>query len=172
MKINNQNHKMYLIVDTTAIIHFSYIEENLAINEFLLLPEELKEEIKSQEAQTIFQLIEGSEKTIFDTPSNGALSEVRIKASESGDLDSLSNIDIQVIALALDNPNSVILSDDNAIQNLCTFLQIPVKSQFFKIKSKRQYFWKCNVCNKKFETKRTNCTECGSPVKRYYKKLR
>ncbi|MFW9851755.1 MAG: hypothetical protein ACFFDS_02325 [Candidatus Thorarchaeota archaeon] len=172
MKINNQNHEMYLIVDTTAIIHFSYIEENLAINEFLLLPEELKEEIKSHEAQTIFQLIEGSEKTIFDTPSNSALSEVRIKAAESGDLDSLSTIDIQVIALALDHPNSVILSDDNAIQNLCAFLQIPVKSQFFKIKSKRQYYWKCNVCNTKFETKRTNCTECGSPVKRYYKKLR
>jgi rRNA maturation endonuclease Nob1 len=163
---------MYLIVDTTAIIHFSAIEENLAVNEFLLLPEGIKDEIKSHKAQTIFQLIEGSEKAIFDTPSNGALSEVRIKASESGDLDSLSIIDIQVIALALDYPNSVILSDDNAIQNLCSFLQIPVKPQFFKIKNKRQYFWKCNVCNTKFETKKITCTECGSPLKRYYTKLR
>ena len=171
MKINNQNDKIYLIVDTTAIIHFSSIEENLAVNEFLLLPERIKEEIKSHKAQTVFQLIEESEKTIFDNPSKSALSEVKIKASKSGDLDALSVIDIQIIALALDYPNSVILSDDNAIQNLCAFLQIPVKSQFFKIKSKRKYFWKCNICNTKFETKKTSCTECGSPLKRYYVKM-
>jgi len=172
MKINNRNDKKYLIVDSTAIIHFSSIEEDLARDEFLLLPESLKEEIQSHKAKIIFRLIEESEKTIFKTPSNEALLEVRTKASESGDIDALSIIDIQIIALALDYSNSTILSDDNAIQNVCTFLQIPVKSLFFRIKSKRRYFWKCNVCNAKFETKRGNCTECGSPLKRYYVKMK
>lgn len=170
MKINNRNDEKYLIVDSTAIIHFSSIEENLARDEFLLLPEALKVEIQSHKAKAVFQLIEESEKTIFDTPSNKALSEVRNTALKSGDLEALSIIDIQVIALALDYSNSIILSDDNAIQNVCAFLQIPVKSQFFEIKNKRQYFWKCNVCNTKFKVKKTICTECGSPLKRYYVK--
>lgn len=172
MKINNQNDKKYLIVDSTAIIHFSSIEENLTKDEFLLLPTALKEEMQSYMAKTVFQLLQESEQIIFDTPSNEALYEVKTKASESGDLVSLSPIDLQVIALALDYPNSTILSDDNAIQNLCTFLKIPFKSLFFKIKVRRRYFWKCSVCNAKFETKRTHCTECGSPLKRFYTKMK
>ena len=80
----------------------------------------------------------------------------------------VSKIDIQVLALALDFPNSVIYSDDNAVQNVSAFLNIDIMSQHFKIRNKREYYWKCRVCGEKFSSKVETCIECGSPVKRYF----
>jgi rRNA maturation endonuclease Nob1 len=93
---------------------------------------------------------------------------VESKAEETQDIENLSEIDIQVIAIALDYQNSTVISDDNGVQNVCAHLEIPIKPYSFKIRKTREYFWKCTVCGEKYKRKQGICIECGSPTKRLF----
>lgn len=160
----------YLIVDSTAIIHQFVLENKLNDNEFLIVPERLLRELKSFESKSILSLLEAEGKLSQATPSSAALEKIIEISKKSGDYGSLSQTDLQVLALALDYPDSIIYSDDNAIQNVSVFLGIQVISQHFKIKQKREYFWKCTVCGSKYSQKVEVCLDCGSPVKRFFKR--
>lgn len=162
--------KRYFIVDSTAIIHNKLTEEELNEGEILVVPQILKEELKTLSAKSTLEILEMEGKVILTTPSEEALDKAIILAKESGDFSALSEVDLQVIALSQDFPGAIVVSDDNAIQNVCAFMDVPVKSLLFKIKKKREYFWKCTVCGSKYVEKRVQCTECGSPLKRFYKR--
>ena len=162
--------KRYFILDSTGIIHFVPNEEIFLENDCILLPDDVKEEIKSFGSRVVLELIEADNRFIYTHPSQESIKKVRVIAEDSGDLSSLSEIDIQVLALAFDYPGSILISDDYAIQNICSFADIIFKPQSFKIKSTRKYFWKCEGCGEKFASKKTICIECGNRVKRYYKK--
>ncbi|TFG10859.1 hypothetical protein EU534_00525 [Candidatus Heimdallarchaeota archaeon] len=166
--MNNEEKLKYLIVDSTAIIHHFILESKLKKNEFLVIPEALIKELKSFESKTVLTLIETEGKLIEASPSNESVERINEISRKTGDFAALSKIDIQVLALALDFPNSVIYSDDNAVQNVSAFMNIDIISQHFKIKNKREYYWKCGVCGEKFSSKVETCVECGSPVKRYF----
>ena len=160
----------YFIVDSTAIIHQMLSEEELKEDEILVIPQLLKEELKSLTAKSALEIFEIDEKVIATIPSTEALDKATSSAKKSGDFSSLSEVDMQVIALSQDYPNSTVLSDDNAVQNVCAFMGVPIKNLHFKIKKKREYFWKCVVCGSKYTKKIESCIECGSPLKRFYKK--
>ncbi len=165
-----KNNSQYFIVDSTAIIHHFIFEREIDNNEILIIPEMLKEEIMSFQAKSNLALLEEERQIVFANPTESAVSSVTISAKESGDFSSLSKTDLNVIALSQDYPNSVVLSDDNAVQNVCNKLNVKYQSFQFKIKHQREYFWKCTVCRSKFKHKVDNCPDCGSPTKRYYKK--
>jgi len=166
--MSEEEKQRYLIVDSTAIIHHFILESKLKEDEFLVIPEMLVKELKSFESKSILTLIETEGKLIEASPSSESLEKIKEISKKTGDFAALSKVDIQVLALALEFPNSIIYSDDNAIQNVSAFMNIEVISQHFKIKSKREYYWKCGVCGTKFSTKVEACVECGSPVKRYF----
>lgn len=162
----------YYILDSTAIIHFTLIEELQLENNQILLPSDIKNELKSTRSRTALELIESEERVVYTHPTKESIDKIIAIAKESGDFFSLSEIDIQVLALSLDYPNSILISDDNAIQNVCSFSDISFKPTNFEIKTTREYFWKCIGCGEKYSTKTSVCPECGNIVKRYFIKKR
>ncbi len=170
----NENNDMkslnHFIVDSTAIIHHFVLEDRLKENDFLVIPKLLVEELKSFESKSVLTVLEAEGKLIQTTPSARSIEQITAVAKKSGDYGSLSQIDIQVLALALDFSDSTIYSDDNAVQNVSAFLKIPVISQHFSIKHKREYYWRCTVCGSKFTQRSDTCIDCGSPTKRFFKR--
>jgi len=168
----NEKKIQYYILDSTAIIHFTLTEEIQLENSQILLPEEIKNEIKSAQSRTALELIESNDKVVYTHPTKESIKRIISIAKQTGDFSSLSEIDIQVLALSLDYPNSTLISDDNAIQNVCSFSDINFKPTHFRIKTTRKYFWKCKGCGEKYSTKISICPECGNTVNRYYIKKR
>ncbi len=160
----------YFIVDSTAIIHHFALEGELGENDFLVIPELLEIELKSFEAKSVLTLLSAEGKLIQVSPSSQSMERITEIAKKSGDFSALSKIDLHVLALSQDFPDSVIYSDDNAVQNVCAFINTKVISQHFKIKQRREYFWQCTVCRSKYSQKRETCIDCGSPLKRFFKR--
>ena len=170
MNEEDSEEKKYLIIDSTAIIHVMSKENLSDKGTVLVFPESLKSEIQSFQAELIFEAFRADSRILFPEPTRQSVEKAKLIAKKTNDLTSLSESDLQVIAIALDFPNSTVISDDNAIQNVCFNLKIPFKSYSFKIKTSREYFWKCTVCNQKYKSKQDICIECGSPIKRFYVK--
>ncbi|OLS33035.1 MAG: Endoribonuclease Nob1 [Candidatus Heimdallarchaeota archaeon AB_125] len=160
----------YFIVDSTAIIHQFMLENELKDNDLLLVPELLEDELKSSESKSVLTVLEAEDKIIKTAPSSESIEKISKIAMETGDISALSKIDLHVLALSLDFPDSVVYSDDNAVQNVCKKLNVKFQSFQFKIKHQREYFWKCTVCRSKFTYKLDSCPDCGSSTKRYFKK--
>ncbi|MEE9410643.1 MAG: hypothetical protein V3V41_06920 [Candidatus Heimdallarchaeota archaeon] len=160
--------KTYYILDSTTIIHYIPNEEPISKNSIILLPEGLKQEIKSPQSRAALELIEADNQVVYTHASQESLKKIKLLARNSGDSSTLSNVDIHVLALSLDYPDSVLISDDYAIQNICSLANIEFKPLFFKIKSVRKYFWKCKGCGEKYSEEIAVCPECGNVVKRYY----
>ncbi|MHA2357735.1 MAG: NOB1 family endonuclease [Candidatus Heimdallarchaeaceae archaeon] len=170
MNEHKKTNREYIITDSTAIIHILAKEELENDNIIYVVPSIVKDELKSIQARTTLELLEAKNVLMFADPSSESLEKIVSSALETGDLESLSEQDKHILALSLDYLDSIVMSDDNAIQNVCLHMNIPVKPYVFKIKEKRNYFWKCTVCGKRFVTKKNQCIECGSPVKRFYSK--
>lgn len=160
----------YFIIDSTAIIHVMSKEDFSDENTTLVFPESLRNEIQSFQAEAVFETLKADDRLIFSTSSSQSIKKVESMAEKTCDDVSLSETDLQVIAIALDFPNSTVVSDDNAIQNVCFYLEIPIKSYSFKIKMAREYYWKCTVCGQKYKTKQNQCIECGSSTTRLFVK--
>ena len=136
----------------------------------IVIPQLLKEELKTIIAKSTLELLEIEEKVIITNASSEAIRKITDFAKKTGNYEALSEVDLQVLALSQDFPDSIVISDDNAIQNVCAFMKVQIKSLHFRIKKKREYFWKCIVCGSKFPEKIESCIECGSPLKRFYKR--
>lgn len=168
----NREKIQYYILDSTAIIHYTLIEEIQLENCRILIPANIKNELKSPQARTALELIESEDKVVYTHPTKDSIQKIISIAKETGDFSSLSEIDVQVLALSLDYPDSILLSDDNAIQNVCSFSNISFNPTNFEIKTTREYFWKCKGCGEKYSTKVSICSECGNEVNRFYVKKR
>lgn len=170
MNKNNTNEKVnYFIVDSTAIIHHFLLTNELGTKDYLIIPESLENELKSIEAKSALTILEAEGRLIPAKPSSESLEKIITVAKKSGDYSALSKIDLHVLALSLDYPGSVIYSDDNAVQNVSAFLGFKVQPLHFRIKHKREYYWKCTVCGSISYQDNETCIDCGSPTKRFYK---
>ena len=84
------------------------------------------------------------------------------KSQNTGDYDVLSDVDLDIIALAYETKGTII-SDDFAIQNVATELNINFLSCSGKtIVEKRLWKYKCTACNNVENIKRNDCSICGS----------
>jgi len=99
-------------------------------------------------------------------PSDSSLSKVKAAARETGDLNVLSEADLDALALALEHKIPVI-SDDYAIQNTAAKLGVEFKATFHEgIRKSMKWIFKCTGCRREYDGKTTVCSVCGSPVKR------
>lgn len=158
----------YAVLDATAVLHFSLDLVNKKDDFIFLIAESIVTEIKSKKAKFLLNILKENNRIMFLTPSLTAIKKVRKAAKSTGDLSSLSSQDLDVIALSIDFPDSTVISDDFAVQNVCSFLNIPIKTHFFKIKHQREYFWKCHACGERYEEYKEKCDECGNKLKKYY----
>ena len=166
-----KNFPKKLILDSTVVIQILAKDWFLKDDCVVIIPANIAEELKSFESNLVLSLLESKQNILFLSPSSSSFSKAANLAKQAGEYGRLSSYDLTIIALAIENPEFTIISDDNAIQNLCKIFNIKIESSFFKITKKKKYFWKCTVCGSKFTKNLDHCPDCGSPLKRYFRKV-
>lgn len=102
-------------------------------------------------------------------PEESFLAKVINIAKKTGDYFKLSSADISVLALAL-HLNLTLISDDYAVENVATLLNIPIKSIGTKGISKvRRWVTFCRACGKAYEPGIIECALCGNKLRRRFK---
>ena len=102
-------------------------------------------------------------------PDSESLTEIKQKASETGDIQELSDCDLSVLAIAKklqkQYASVLILSDDYDIQNLANYIGLLCKGIHWKgITSLHEYLWICTGCGAKSKEKMKYCLECGTEL--------
>lgn len=107
----------------------------------------------------------------WEEPSEDNISQVKDAAARSGDISGLSQIDIQLIALAYQYKESTLFTDDYRMMNVCQLLGVLCRSVSTKgITEYWKWIVRCTGCGKRTEStsnmdKLPNCEICGSPQK-------
>jgi UPF0271 protein len=135
-------------------------------------PENL-EEIRDKNTKDILQMAIKMGRLKLRSPSEDKINQIIKIAKETGDFSKLSNIDLKVLALALEfreeNWNPVIMTDDYSIQNIASSLKIEFKA-ITEAGIRSQLRWKvfCPGCNTDYpsDTSLKKCDVCGTKLKR------
>lgn len=112
-------------------------------------------------------------KLIIRMPGARFLREVKKRAKSVGDFRYLSEVDLHVLALALDlknaNLNPVIVTDDYSIQNVANKLDVDFMSLLtYGIKFRLNWILYCPACYRKYppDCALISCRICGTKIKR------
>ena len=113
-------------------------------------------------------LIDSDKLKILD-PKQEFFEQVIAMAKKTGDYKRLSSADISILALAF-QLNSILISDDYAIQNIAAHLKIPVGTIATKgITKVRRWINFCSACNKAYGPNINQCKLCGNNLRRRFK---
>jgi UPF0271 protein len=153
----------FKVIDASALLHSDFGcdgQKYLAPNSVML-------EILDENARILVEQALKSGRLKIADPKGESVKKVVSKASETGDVSSLSKTDVDVIALALEK-KTALLSDDYAIQN--TARQLGLKVEFTAqdgIKKTVRWMRLCEGCGRRFEASKTGvCPVCGSRLRK------
>lgn len=105
------------------------------------------------------------DRLIVSEPSSASMERVEKAAAETGDDARLSPVDMEVLALAMDQ-GGVILTDDYSIQNLARVLGLDYRAVGFKgIKEVMTWKYRCRGCGRTFDKNMPDCPICGSALR-------
>ena len=163
-----------LILDASAIL--GGFKPHL-INQEQYIPSGVMKEIKSEKAEENLNLGFKEKKISVRDPSTESVDKINQFALKTGDSFVLSDVDISVLALALDIKNEgkdpIILTDDYSIQNLAEKLDLEFDS-IIESGIRKQIQWKivCPSCRTEYphSKKKAICDSCGTPLKRVKKR--
>jgi UPF0271 protein len=118
-------------------------------------------------SSSLFLELACSETINIEMPKEKLVEQIKKVAGESGDLEQLSQTDIDLLAKALEyKPFSIIITDDYRIQNVARILEIPVMPiQQQPIKHTYRWISVCTGCGRQQE-RGGLCPVCGSPLRR------
>lgn len=102
-------------------------------------------------------------------PDDNSMKIIEETAKSTGDFNSLSKTDMEVLALAL-YLNAELISDDYSVQNVATVLKIPYKTDLSGIREIIIWTYRCKGCGKYYEKMQLDCPICGSEIRRTKKK--
>jgi len=127
------------------------------------------DEIRDERSRTIMELMNVRIEPVLQS----FLREVTSKARETKDSEELSRTDLDILAKALEytrNENTILVTDDYAVQNTAIHLGIKVIPAGQK-KIKDVLLWEkfCIGCKRRFPTG-DDCPVCGTPLKKMRKK--
>lgn len=168
----NKNKKIY-IIDTSAILSGKSLSFN---NVQLITTTNIEKELNpgGKDYKNFIYLKENF--LIFKIPSKDSITQINNIIKKTGDIDRLSYVDREILAIALDENKQketevVILTDDYSIQNVATYLKIKFKSlNQDGITKKLKWISRCRGCGKKFKDSMSICPICGSDIKKIVKK--
>lgn len=107
------------------------------------------------------------------SPSPNAMKVVKERAKSTGDLRRLSEVDMEVLAVAEELRQSgfspVLVSDDYSIQNVADLLQLEYTSlSTLGIRHRFQWVQYCPACHRKYPSSSSikTCIVCGTLLKR------
>lgn len=161
--------KKILIIDTSAILSGKQFNFK---NEQLITTTNMELEIKpgGRDYRNYIYLKEKC--LIFKEPSKNSLKKIKDILKKTGEIDRLSLVDIEILAIALDENKQkgvdvLILTDDYSIQNVAAILKIKFRNiNQNGISKKFKWINRCRGCGKKFKDNINLCPICGSDTKK------
>ena len=151
------------VLDTSAILSAKFFEGEKAIP-----PSVLNEIKKGGIAWRQLQYMKAVGLKIIAPPKD-ITTLVKKFASITGDLPNLSEVDIDVLALAF-YLKATLLTDDYSMQNVAKEMGIDYKSILQDgIKEKFHWKYRCKSCGRYFDEYTPICPICGGEVKRVRK---
>jgi len=159
--------KIY-IIDTSAILSGIPINFN---DTLMVTTSSIEMELKpgGRDYRT-FQFLREKGLSLL-SPSKKSKEKVNSISIKTGDIDRLSNVDIDVLALALDinlndQKEAIILSDDYSMQNVADTLNITFEN-IGQPKITKRFKWGCRClgCRKKFNENIKICPICGTATR-------
>ena len=115
--------------------------------------------------QGILDMLQQTNRLQVRDPEKNTITIVNDIAEKTGDSQTISEQDISIIALALENKIELI-TDDFAVTNVANQLGIKTSSLMTQgIKVVGKWISYCSVCGKEF-SKRKECPVCGSKLNR------
>jgi len=160
--------KKIYILDSSAILSGKplYLEGKIVI------PESIEREV-AREDPKLLQIFLGRD-IRYEKPSKKSLDEVNRVAENLGEKERLSDVDKEIIALALDyrrEGDVCIITDDYSIQNVSSFLGLKYRGISERgISEKFEWGYRCEGCKKFFKRPLSSCPVCGSKLKPVVKK--
>ncbi len=133
-------------------------------------------EIKNRRTVSRIDFAISAGRLSIQNPNNNSIEKIQEVATKTGDIAVLSHVDIDVLALAYElkgsNEDVELWSNDFAVQNVASILNISWRSPEYRIKSVLIWEFKCPGCGKRFKklTHDGLCDVCGTPLRRHRKK--
>jgi len=131
------------------------------------------EEVKDPESKLFLEGLINAGKVKVLVPSRESVEAVKEAARRTGELEELSEADVEVLALAYEL-KATLLTDDYNLQNIAKTLGVPFKTLKRGIKRVIHWNYVCIGCGKRFSEMPPDgvCPDCGSPVKLIPRKKR
>jgi len=131
------------------------------------------EEVKDPESRLFLEGLISAGKVKVLVPSRESVKAVMEAARRTGELEELSEADVEVLALAYEL-KATLLTDDYNLQNIAKTLGIPFKTLKRGIKRVIRWNYVCVGCGKRFSEMPPEgvCPDCGSRVRLLPKKRR
>ncbi|ASJ00397.1 type II toxin-antitoxin system VapC family toxin [Thermococcus gorgonarius] len=131
------------------------------------------EEVKDPESRLFLEGLISAGKVRVLVPSKESVEAVKDAARRTGELNELSEADLEVLALAYEL-KGVLFTDDYNLQNVAKTLGIEFRTLKRGIKRVIRWNYVCIGCGKKFEEMPPDgvCPDCGSPVRLIPRKKR
>jgi UPF0271 protein len=169
------NKKHIFVLDTSAILYG--FNPQIVEGEHYTTPKVLSE-VHDENLKMILDISISLGKLKIKIPKHEFIEFIKKRATETGDIFSLSETDLEVLALAYELKSEgfdpVIITDDYSVQNLCTLLSLSFKSIVTEgISQKFLWIIYCPACGRTYKSSEliTNCKVCGHILKRkVYKK--
>ncbi len=175
-EILDKKEKKILILDTSAFLG-GYNPNIITIKQHTI--PEVFDEVKTPMVKSLIEISVETGKLKLNSPSSQFIDEVKSISEKSGDSFVLSDVDVKILALALEMERKeglipTLITDDYAMQNIAGKLNIKFKPILEK-EIQDLIKWKiyCPGCKKSFNNipKTKICPNCGTSLKRFsYKK--
>lgn len=154
---------MVIVLDTSSL----FILEHLPQGVRLYAPPGVRYELEKYGDSRLPYL---NEMIQFVSPGKQSIEKVREAARLTGDDIRLSQVDMEVLALALEL-KATIITDDYSIQNLAARMGIDYKG-VGKVGIRKVIRWryKCSGCGRTYSDFHPECPVCGSALRSYMRR--
>ena len=136
------------------------------------------DEVRNRPSKTRAEVLTLLDRLLEDVPSSESLGSVREAADKTGDRSTLSDTDVEIVALAHSMKSSgesvTLVSTDMAVLNTARHLGIEILDPSGKFKHEIIWSLKCPACNhrSKSKEKELECPVCGTLMKRVVSRKR
>jgi UPF0271 protein len=135
--------------------------------------ENILDEIRNRPSKTRIDTLISVDRLRIEAADNELISEVSNAATKTGDKKSLSENDIELIALALSRQSSssivTLVSADFAVLNTASYLEIEILDLTGKMKHAIKWTLECPACNYR-GNEGLDCPVCGTRMHRKSRK--
>ncbi|MFX1507994.1 MAG: NOB1 family endonuclease [Promethearchaeota archaeon] len=158
-------HEPVLVLDATAFIGLDF-PKLLSTSGSFFTTRGVASELKDSRSKMNLDVLKYSDRLRFSAPQDKLIEEVKKRIHLIDQQTPLSQVDIEVLALAL-QVNGTLVSNDLSLQNAALHLNIPIKViSGKKITHLRKWQLKCNSCSKVITDDVEVCPFCGGTLNR------